>query len=468
MSTGVKEGSLSLSADGVIQRFGYGLEFILGYSSEEVIGRNFSVFSPAGREAEHARLLEDAKAGAITGYKTRLIRNDSEIIDIFMSVYPLRDPGGAVYSYILTITADKNVEIPAILSEEFQRMFKFMNEGAVVTDRLGGIIDANQAFLDVYGYDKDEVIGKNPRILKSVHSTKDLYARMWRDILDPNKGFWRGEIINKAKDGAEVPALLTINAVKDSEGEIRNFLGITLNMSREKELDRLNKMYIDYIVHDMRGPLTTIVTNSELLEMQITDPSLEKARKKLGVILSCALKLSSMTSDILDYSRAQSGSLILRKERINIGRTLKDAAMPFENSEKKLFVNGFLYGGNYPLRGDKADDGMEMVADPDKLQRIIFNLLSNAFKNAADTVKVNYELGKTGMTFTVSDDGKGLSEKDAAHIFEIFYQTDDGVRSGGAGLGLNIVKSFVEAHGGKIWVDPGSGNGATFGFSIPV
>jgi len=467
-SSGVKEGYLSLSADGVILSFGYGLEFILGYCSEEVIGRNFSVFSPAGIEEEHARLLEEAKAGAVVGYKTRLLRNDAEIIEMSISVYPLRDPGGAIYSYILTLTADKNVQIPALLSEEFQRMFRFMNEAVVVTDRLGGIIDANQAFLDTYGYAKDELIGKNPRILKSTHSTRDLYERMWKDILDPNKGFWRGEIINKARDGAEVPVLLTINAVKDSDGEIRNFLGIALNMSREKELDRLNKMYVDYIIHDMRGPLTTIVTNSELLEMQITDPvggiapSLEKALKKIRVILSCALKLSSMTSDILDYSRAQSGSLLLKKDRINIGHILKGAVMPFENVGKKLFINGLLYGG------DNLGDDSEVVADPDKLQRIIFNLLSNAFKNAASEVKVRYECEKSGLTFTVSDDGKGMSERDAARIFELFYQTDDGVRSGGAGLGLNIVKSFVEAHGGKIWVDPGFGGGATFVFSIPA
>lgn len=468
MSTGVKEGSLSLSGDGVILRFGYGLEFILGYRSDEVIGRNFSVFSPAGLEEEHRGLLEEAKAGAITGYKTRLLRNDAEIIEMSISVYPLRDLGGAVYSYILTLTAEKNVQIPAILSEEFQRMFRHMNEAVVVTDRLGIIIDANQAFLDTYGYAKDELIGKNPRILKSAHSTKDLYERMWKDILDPDKGFWRGEIINKARDGAEVPVLLTINAVKDSGGEIRNFLGIALNMSREKELDRLNKMYIDYIIHDMRSPLTTIVTNSELLEMQLADfggaesATLEKARKKIGVILSCGLKLSSMTSDILDYSRAQSGSLVLKKDRVNVGYVVKGAAMPFENAGKKLFVNGFLYGADNP------GDGREVVADPDKLQRIIYNLLSNAFKNAASEVKVNYEVEKSVMTFTVSDDGKGISERDAGRIFEIFYQSDDGVRSGGAGLGLNIVKSFVEAHGGRIWVAPGSGSGATFGFSIPA
>ncbi len=468
MSIGVKEGYLSLSADGVIQRFGYGLEFILGYRSEEVIGRNFNVFSPAGLEDEHRALLDEAKAGVIIGYKTRLLRNDAEIIEIFMSVYPLRDAGGVVYSYMLTLTADKNVEIPAILSEEFQRMFRFMNEAVVLTDRLGGIIDANQAFLDTYGYSKEEVIGKNPRMLKSTHSTKDLHERMWKDILDPYKGFWRGEIINRARDGSEVPVLLTINAIKDSEGEIRNFLGIALNMSREKELDRLNKMYIDYIIHDMRSPLTTIVTNSELLEMQITDPAagnsslLEKARKKIRVILSCALKLSSMTSDILDYSRAQSGSLVLKKDRINIGGAVKGAAMPFENVGKKLFVNGVLWAG------DRLDDDRDVVADSDKLQRIIFNLLSNAFKNAASEVKVNYEIGKSGMTFTVSDDGKGISERDAGRIFELFYQTDDGVRSGGAGLGLNIVKSFVEAHGGRIWIEPDSGLGATFGFSLPA
>lgn len=77
------------------------------------------------------------------------------------------------------------------------------------------------------------------------------------------------------------------------------------------------------------------------------------------------------------------------------------------------------------------------------------------------------EFNSGGLKFIVADDGKGISKEEGERIFEAFYQTDEGVKTGGAGLGLNIVKSFVEAHGGNVWVDSGQEKGVTFGFFMP-
>ncbi|MBI5562625.1 MAG: PAS domain S-box protein [Deltaproteobacteria bacterium] len=461
----VKEGSLSLSPNGRIIRFGYGLEFMLGWSADDMIGKEFSSLAPPGMDKEISGIFAAVPPGwgdgAVTGHRTRLVRKDGAPVDIYISVYPLRDMAGNLYSYVVTLSLDKGAQAPAILSEEFQRMFRFSNDAVVVTDRDGSIIDVNQSFLDTYGYAKEELLGANPRVLKSQHSTPELYERMWKEILNTKKGWWRGEIINLTKDGREVPVLLSINAIKDAGGEIKNFLGIALNMSREKEFDRVNKMYIDYIIHDMRSPIMTIMTNSELLLMQVDEGLPEKMRKKLEVIFACSEKINHMTSDILDYSRASADGLLLRREKVSLARVIRDAVMPFEHLGKTLYLNGFLY-----------DAGMleerEAPVDADKLQRIIYNLLSNAYKNASSEVRLSVETTETELKLAVSDDGKGISEQEAARIFDVFYQTDDGIRSGGAGLGLNIVKSFVEAHGGAVWVEPGQGRGATFGFRVPL
>ncbi|MBI5885153.1 MAG: PAS domain-containing sensor histidine kinase [Deltaproteobacteria bacterium] len=458
----VKEGSLSLSANGVVIRFGYGLEFILGYSASEMIGKEFACLTPPGLEEHHKSFFDSSVwVGSVTSHRTQLVRKDGALIDIYLSVYPLRDMGGELYSFVVTVSIDKDLQAPAILSEEFQRMFRFSNDAVAVTDRDGNIIDVNQSFLKTYGYTKAEVLGKNPRMLKSGHSTPALYERMWSEILDPEKGWWRGEIINIARDGREVPVLLSINAIKDLDGQIKNFLGVAFDMTREKEFDRINKMYIDYIIHDMRSPLMTIMTNAELLLMQSDEKTPDKMKKKLKVILSCSEKLNHMTSDILDYSRAQSGSLILRKEKASLAKIVRDAIMPFEHMGKKLFLNGFSYE-------EGVLEDAHAVVDADKLQRVIYNLLSNAFKNASSEVRLFVDFTAEEVRFVVTDDGKGISDEEAARIFEVFYQTDEGVKSGGAGIGLNIVKSFVEAHGGAVWVEPGHGHGATFGFTLPL
>lgn len=301
-----RDGSLSLNPEGVILRFSKSLEAMLGFSSSDICGRHFSSILPDDMRLEAQNLLDTVRtAGPVTGRKTRLLANTGAPVDLYISVYPLRDRSGSLYSYVVSVSEKKTEAPPAILTNEFQKIFRFSNDAVLVTDRDGSIMDVNQAFLDIYGYRKEEVIGKNPRLLKSGHFTKEQYERMWADILDPEKGYWKGEIINKRKDGSEVPALLSINAIKDPKGRIRNFLGIAFDMTRQKELDKLNKMYVDYIVHDIRGPLTSIMANSEFLLMEFGQQGMEKARKRLDAIIASAQKIGKLTEDMLNLIRKQ-------------------------------------------------------------------------------------------------------------------------------------------------------------------
>lgn len=456
----VKKGNLSINPDGVVIRSSEGVRDLLGFSEEELSGKHLTDFAISC--AAITELIEAARSsGSVKGARASLRRNDADPVDVYLSVYPLKDRANELYAFLVLISTAKTSEVPGILSEEFQRMFRFANDAVAVTDKAGNIIDVNQSFLDTYGYSREEVLGKNPRVLKSHHSSQALYERMWKDILDPARGYWRGEIINLTKDGKEVPVLLSINAIKDDTGDIRNFLGIAFNMTRQKEHERLNRMYIDHIVHDMRGPLTSIMTSSELLLMQLGDSITDKHRKRFEVLITGAQKLSSMTSDILDFSRAESGVLILKKSKVSFSKVLKEAVLPFQSSEKKLVLNGS------PYREEAVPERV-VEADEDKLQRIIYNILSNAFKHAASEVRVETSFTGSGLSLTVTDDGKGISAIEAERIFDAFYQTEDGIKTGGAGLGLSIVKSFVERHGGRVWVEPGAVGGITFGFSIPA
>ncbi len=408
-------------------------------------------------------IIEAAKGTSrgVTGEKARLIAKGGESVEFYISIFPLRERSGEIHSLMLNLSTKETTEVPAMLSSEFQNIFRFANDAVAVTDVDGNIIDVNKAFLKTYGYEKSEVLGQNPRVLKSTHSTKEQYEKMWGDILNPDKGHWKGELINLAKDGREVPVLLSINAIRDIDGKIKNFLGIALDMTKEKELDTLKRMYIDYIVHDMRGPLTSIMANSEILMMYQEKNPDESVKKKLTQIFVCAEKISSMTNDILDYSRASRVMLFLHKNKISLKKVLRDAIHPFEASPKGFSVNGM------PYDGDTLQE-LELEADPDKLQRIIYNLLNNAFKYADEEVSVDWSVQDKLLKFLVTNDGEGIKKGEAEKVFEAFFQTDDGVKTGGAGLGLCIVKTFVEAHDGKVWIEPGKSRGTTVGFQVPV
>lgn len=456
----VKKGNLSINPDGVIIHSSDGVREMLGFSEDELSGKALALFS-ASSDAVSGLIDAARSSGAVKGAAASLKSRDADPVDVYLSVYPLRDRMNELYAFLVLLSTAQTSEVPGMFSEEFQRMFRFANDAVAVTDKAGNIMDVNQAFLDTYGYAREEILGKNPRVLKSRHSTLELYERMWKDILDPAKGFWRGEIINLTRDGKEVPVLLSINAIKDPAGEIRNFLGIALDMTRQKEHERLNRMYIDHIVHDMRGPLTSIMTSSELLLMQLGDSLTDRHRKRFEALISGAQKISSMTSDMLDFSRAESGVLALKKSKVSLSKVLKDAALPFQTSGKKFFLNGAPYT-------EEAVPDKAIEADEDKLQRIIYNILSNAFKHAASEVRLDTSFTGSGLSVAVTDDGNGISALEAERIFDAFYQTEEGIKTGGAGLGLSIVKSFVELHGGSVWIEPGKEGGITFGFSIPA
>jgi PAS domain S-box-containing protein len=462
------EGSLGLSVHGQIIRYSKALEDILGYKEEEVLGGEFTILTPKADWSEHKRLLEDAKqTQGIKGFKTRFLRKDHKTVEIYISLFPLRTAAGKVHSYMLNMSMDKTEETPAILTDEFQRIFKYSNDSVAVTDRDGHIIDVNKAFLDLYGYTRDEVLGHNPRLLKSEHSTPDLYEKMWSDILDPAKGYWKGEIINRKKDGTEVPVFLSLNAIRDVDGDIKSFLGISFDMTRAKELERVNQLYMDYIVHDIRGPLTSIMANSELLMMQLSGELPDDSKKKLRLIVDSAERINTMVSDILDYVKLQSGALKFSKKKTEFSKVWKGAVEPFRDEGKKITLTGGAFEGE-----DAAD--MEIEADAEKLTRVIYNLLRHAFKNAKEEVRVYCDFTGSSLECSVTDDGKDFSEEDAEAIFDTFYHTEDGVKAGGAGLGLSIVKSFIEAHGGKVWVEKGGKGekggqeGAKIAFTLPV
>ncbi len=458
----VTEASLSLNTDGIIIRFGNSLEGLLGYGADEARGRAFVDFLPEGKRGGFLSLLGRVRAeGLVTGQRAALLRKDGRVIEMYLSAYSLRDRSGEIDSFMVLLNTWQSVETPVILTDEFQRMFRFSNDAVAITDTAGHIIDVNRAFLETYGYAREEILGLNPRVLKSPHSTKALYERMWKDILDPDKGFWRGEIINLRKDRTEVPVLLSINAIKDRDGKIKNFLGIAFDMTEQKEMDRTRRMYVDYIVHDMRGPLTAIMTTSEILFMQLGEAVDEKVKKKLRSIFDSSVKLSNMAEDMLDYSRARGGGIRLNREACSFSSILKSAAAPFESSGKRLVLN------REDFDSARIED-REITVDADKLQRVVYNLLSNGMKHASKEVRISYEFADSSLRFAVSNDGKPIPAREAERIFDPFYQTEDGVRTGGAGLGLSIVKDFIEAHGGRVWVERCGECGASFCFTVPV
>jgi signal transduction histidine kinase len=207
----------------------------------------------------------------------------------------------------------------------------------------------------------------------------------------------------------------------------------------------------------LRTPITVIQGNVE----GILDGMYPADEARLRSILEETQILSRLVDDLRTMALAESGSLQLRREPVDLAPLIRDVLSGFESQAKEK-----------DLRLEtQLEEGETVQIDPLRIREVLTNLLSNALRYTPSGGLVRIGLTETGIggersvMIFVQDSGPGISPADLPHIFERFYKSSD---SGGMGLGLSIAKYVVEAHGGKIWAESEAGKGTKISFSIPT
>ncbi len=215
--------------------------------------------------------------------------------------------------------------------------------------------------------------------------------------------------------------------------------------------ESLRKKLTSNIAHEMRTPLSAM--RGELEGMM--DGLIPVNKEQLQSLFEETGRLKNILEGIEELSQAEASSLFLKKQLVKFKPFLKDILERF----------GRLFTDKGIVTDFQCDDNLIIDADPDRLSQIVINLLSNALKvtERGDIIWIKAYRDRTGVFLEVSDNGRGIEEKDLPFIFERFYR----VEGGGLGLGLTIVKELVEAHGGRIEVKSEYGKGSTFTVFIP-
>lgn len=338
--------------------------------------------------------------------------------------------------------------------------FRRSSDVMFYSDPDGIILNVNDAFTAHYGYTREEVIGKTPALLRSRHSTDELYKRMWKSILDPKKGYWRGELINKAKDGREVPLILTITAVRNETGEILGYISNGVDLSEQKHMQErlahsealatIGEMAA-VVAHEIRNPLGSIVIAAQ----QLTDEGLTREDKDTvtRVLRTESKRLNEALSNFLSYARPRP---------MNAGQNDLNALLA--EIAQMAFVNKDLTG-EARLSLNLSHDLKPFPFDSDQIRQVVWNILLNAIQvlGGTGTVTVRSGLGNDTAWFTISDTGAGIPESLRADLFKPFRTS----KQQGTGLGLAIAESIVKAHGGRIDVETRLGHGSTFTVTLP-
>lgn len=231
-----------------------------------------------------------------------------------------------------------------------------------------------------------------------------------------------------------------------------NYLGETLIKEENSR-----KAYASDISHELRTPLTTLKTHLEAM----VDGVWEANEEHLNILLQEVDRLSSFSDDLRDSFKSKEYNIDLNKTKFNLSHELKNIITVFTPIYRK---DDFILESS-------IEDNIEIDFDRDKFNQIINNLLANSKKYLASDGKVTVELrkDKKNILIKIRDNGIGIKAEDLPHIFDRFYRVDSSRNkgTGGSGLGLSIVKSLVEAHGGKISMDSVYGQGTEVNITLP-
>ncbi len=346
-----------------------------------------------------------------------------------------------------------------------------------VTDDMGIILYANKKFCEISKYSEEELIGQNHKILKSNEHSPEFYTELW-DVISSGK-IWNGEIKNRAKDGSFYWVKTTIIPILDSDKNIKNYVGIRTDITKEKEIEeRLLKMETQLlkknqtlvsevesksnelvkserlatigtmasrIAHDLKNPLTIIHTYADMLTPEILSKLDSKDNEKWFRLRNSVFDMNRIIEDVLDFARTTE----IKKRKSSFLSILR------------LGINHVK--SSYGIVIHLPENDVYLSCDARKIEGVMSNLLNNAVQalDGQGEINVTTSTDSEFVIIQVKDSGPGIPEKNLKKIFEPMFTT----KNSGTGLGLLIAKSIIEQHGGSISV---SNNPTTFTIKLPV
>ncbi len=457
-------------------RFNRAGEELLGYSREELAGKNdYDVFAPHEAEFFTDKDREVISNGRLVDIPEETIRTRNKGTRVLHTKkIPIPDEAGKP-QYLLGISEDITEHKKA--EETLVKLSLAVEQSPaaiVITDTNGNIEFVNPKFVQITGYSPEEVMGRNPRILKSGETPPEVYRKLWSTITSGM--VWHGVFHNRKKDGELFWEAATISPIRNRNGVTTNFIAIKEDITERKNLEEQLRqsqkmeaigLLAGGLAHDFNNILTAIIGFSNIIQRKLAKD--HPMQVKVGHILAASDRAANLTKSLLAFSRKQvmaAKTVDLNEIILHVGKFLKR-----------------IIGEDVELRIVPAAEDLCIFADSGQLEQVLMNLATNArdampgggtlvikTKSVAmDDSYVNaHGYGKTGgyALVTVTDNGRGMDLETKKKIFEPFFTTKEIGK--GTGLGLSVVYGIVKQHNGYINVYSEPGLGTTFSIYLPI
>ncbi|TFF92469.1 PAS domain S-box protein [Candidatus Thorarchaeota archaeon] len=418
---------------------------MLGYTSEELTGRNVASLIPPDEKRTLKEETELRAAGRSSAYNLRMLNKNGEEIIVRVSGVPRRSKSGEVIGTMAVVIDITSGEKTEQMLRKLSRAVEQSPTSVVITDACGTIEYVNPKFTELTGYSESEAIGENPRVLKSGLTPEETYVELWKEITAGRE--WRGVFVNKKKNGDLYWEDAWISPIKQPNGAITHFVAVKQDISRRVEAERLLQyslrdleLYSSFLQHDMRNDLQLLLNHIEASLMMV------ESRNPIHGYLETAEGVAERMVRLLDVF-GRPGS-----EERNLEKILMKAKAQAEKAHSNLQARIEM----------KTKDPVFVSA---RLLPMVFdNLMRNSAEFAAKSVEVIVEVSIEEDTIVVlfTDSGPGISEEVKQNLF------DKGASTTGGGYGLYLSRKVIQAYGGSMNLVQHNGEGAAFRITLPI
>lgn len=358
-----------------------------------------------------------------------------------------------------------NAQLYQQVSQEKQRMDALLDSAAdgILIISPGHIITrSNPAFARMLEETIENITGKSHDEVISLTCHEDMLTLEQAEAggwpLTPNATLYVEGDLQRAS-GVALPVGITYAPLVSHEGNLLNIIATVRDITRFREAEELKSTFISVISHELKTPVALIKGYVGTLRREDANWDREIVKDSLAVIEEEADRLTGLIENLLDASRLQAGGLSISPSDVALNVLAERIAKRFQtqSSIHKITVD---FPEKFPI----------VTGDETRLEQVLSNLVSNGIKYSSQggEIQISGQVRPAQVIICVSDQGPGVAPEDIPHIFDRFYRSSNAKRTTkGAGLGLYLARAVIEAHGGRIWVEPRPGNGARICFSIP-
>ena len=420
------------------------------------------------------RLLQNltraASMGLLTGVGLPLIVRELVIGVIFIfrnypGVFSSNDTALLQSFADQAAIAVQNAQLYTQIRREKQRMDAILDsaaDGIMIIAPDHTIERSNPALERMLGVPSKSIRGKSHEQVINFSRQKDGVTLEQAESggwpLTPNATLYvEGDL--ERSDGLPLPVGITYAPLVGPEGRLVNIVATVRDITRFREAEELKSTFISVISHELKTPVALIKGYVSTLRREDASWDRKVVKDSLEVIEEEADRLTELIENLLDASRLQAGALAINRSDVALDALADRIAERFR-TQSTVHTIEVDFPDNFPI----------ILADEDRISQVLSNLLSNAIKYSPEggVIRITGQVRPQFVVVCTSDQGPGIAPDDIPHVFDRFYRSSDATRkTKGAGLGLYLARAVIEAHAGRIWVDPKPGDGARICFSLP-